>query len=163
MSPAPRGNHLSCRPVSQDRLLFDVVFCHEIYMYYSLWKNFALYRKFGKIRKYNSGSFATPHPFPPFISILGCFACLTLFILLPRYRYRFNSLSFLEFFFKFLIFWDGGWVSKNSEAEQRFGGLFIASFLYTDLTRGFFSRLFRRFFTPQVYYDDFLALVTFFF
>jgi hypothetical protein len=35
------------------------------------------------------------------------------------------------------FFGDRGRVSKNSEAEQWFGGLFIASSLYTAQTRGF--------------------------
>jgi hypothetical protein len=38
-----------------------------------------------------------------------------------------------------------GGISKNSEAEQRFGGLFIASSLYTVQTRGFFIAFFVNF------------------
>ncbi len=42
--------------------------------------------------------------------------------------------------------------SKYSEAEQRFGGLFIASSLYSvhRPDSRIFLRLFRRIFTPQV-------------
>jgi hypothetical protein len=116
-------------------------------MYYSPWKNFALYRKFGKIRKYDPGSFATPHPFQPFNSILGCFTCLTLFILLPRYRYRFNSLSFQNFSSNFLFFGMAGGFRKIVRPNKGLADyIFIASSLYTDLTRGFF----------YVYFVDFL-------
>ncbi len=111
-------------------------------MYNSPWKNFALYRKFGKFE--NTIQAASQHPILFRYSnntISGCFACLTLSILLPFCRYRFYSL-FFRILHIHIVFWDGGWVSKNSEAEQWFGGLFIASSLYTVRIRGFFNEYF---------------------
>ncbi len=119
-------------------------------MYSSPWKNFALYRKFGKFE--NTIQAASQHPILFRYSnntISGCFAYLTLSILYTLFSLLFLFSLFYNFTYIY-CFWDGGWVSKNSEAELWFGGLFIASSLYTVRIRGFFNVYFVNF-LPSMY------------